>query len=98
MIEEWKKDMKYIHFSYNLYIEPKFQILEVKSILKSDFPDCNLHGFWAYEKNKIVYIWVDFEIFTTKSMSIYIKMAFNHDKQRWLNNKRKEKLKILETL
>lgn len=103
MIEMWKKDMKYIHIQQNFYIDPRFKIINVKKVSKSEFPGCNSSGFWGTEKNGIMNWWIDFKIYKNydgnwSNLNDTIHSSFVFSKNKWLKNYRKIKLKKLNRI
>lgn len=92
-IEEWKKDLKFVYFSYNLFVSPSWEIIEVKQVQESEVSYHTKDGFYSIERKGIMYCWIDFK----KCKHFYgyqiLDDVFKFNRNEWLIKKRKEKLK-----
>lgn len=55
---------KCFYTEYNLYIEPKFEIIKYVEITKNQFPGCNSSGCWGIEDNGIMKQWFDLKMYS----------------------------------
>ena len=104
--DEWKKDNKFIYYTFSTDKEPKWQILKFKK-----FKSLNLNGyiffgviardlgcFYCREKNGIMHTWINLDAFYSSvnydiDEDYIIKDAFKFNRNEWIKNKRNQKIK-----
>lgn len=94
--EEWKKDLKFVYFSYNLFVSPSWDILDVKQVEESEVSYHTNDGFYSIEVKGIMHCWINFKICKHFYGYQILDDVFKFNRNEWQNNKRKEKLKIIE--